>query len=80
MSEENWQEDSWQEDAWQGEAPWQEDEEGCAYGFEFCDDPETRGLGLCTTECKTYLDSLKEEDNGRASTSSIPTSTDDKRR
>lgn len=29
--------------------------DGCPYGFEFCSDPQTRELGLCTTECSDYM-------------------------
>lgn len=33
----------------------------CPYGFEFCDDPQTRELGLCTTECAAYFRAVEEE-------------------
>jgi len=39
-----------------------EDANGCDYGVsEFCSDPQTKDCGLCTTECATYLDSVKEK-------------------
>lgn len=37
-------------------------EEGCDYGFGFCSDPETRSMGLCTTECSAYMDVVEEQD------------------
>ncbi len=41
---------------------------GCEYGCsEFCDDPGTREIGLCTTDCRTYMKSLEgkwEEESG----------------
>lgn len=36
---------------------WEEDAD-CIYGFELCEDPETRDMGLCTTECRLYLESI----------------------
>ena len=33
----------------------------CPYGFEFCEDPETRDMNLCTTECRLYLESIEDE-------------------
>ena len=41
------------------EAYMNELEEDCDYGFEFCSDPVTKKLGLCTTECQAYLESLE---------------------
>lgn len=41
---------------------YEDDDRSCDYGFEFCSDPETKALGLCTTECEEYLRSI-EEDN-----------------
>ncbi len=41
------------------------EEEGlyCDYDVsEFCEDPQCKGMGLCTTECKAYLDAC-ERDN-----------------
>lgn len=46
-------------------------EEDCYYGFEFCSDPETKAMGLCTTECSLYLEALEEQqkrENSQAST------------
>lgn len=40
---------------------WEEEAQCCFYGFEFCIDPETRDMGLCTTDCDLYLESLEEE-------------------
>lgn len=38
-------------------------EEGsCDYGVsEICSDPQTKDLGLCTTECQAYLELVKKE-------------------
>lgn len=36
-------------------------ETDCDFGFEFCTHPDIKELGLCTTECPTYLESLEEE-------------------
>lgn len=54
MREEFWSEEGWQEEVWQ-------EDEGCPYGFEFCEDPHTRDLNLCTTECRLYLNSVAKE-------------------
>lgn len=35
-------------------------EPDCPYGFEFCEDPQTRDLNLCTTECSLYMQSVKD--------------------
>jgi hypothetical protein len=52
MSEDEWVEEG--DDEW-------EDELSCDYGVcEFCSDPQTKAMGLCTTECAEYLKSLKE--------------------
>lgn len=43
-----------------------EEDEGlyCDYDVgEFCEEPHTKSMGLCTTECKAYLDACKEEAN-----------------
>ena len=40
-----------------------EEQECCDYGFEFCWDPQIKAMGLCTTECPLYLDSLEDEKN-----------------
>lgn len=40
----------------------EEEEDFCDYGVsEFCSDPQTKSLGLCTTECQGYLQSVKED-------------------
>lgn len=36
-------------------------EADCPYGFEFCEDPQTRDLDLCTTDCSLYMKSVEEE-------------------
>lgn len=44
----------------------EEEDEGmyCDYGVdEFCVDPQTKSMGLCTTECKAYLDLCRKEAN-----------------
>jgi hypothetical protein len=46
----------------------EEEEEVCPYVFEFCEDPQTREAGLCTTECNTYLCSVEAEVDGGTST------------
>jgi len=39
-----------------------EDEQGCDYGVsELCSEPDTKDMGLCTTECRAYMDSVKKE-------------------
>lgn len=35
-------------------------EESCDYGCEFCTDPETKRMGLCTTECNDYIAACEE--------------------
>jgi hypothetical protein len=38
---------------------------GCDYGVtEFCSEPQTRDMNLCTTECQTYLCSVEAEADG----------------
>lgn len=32
---------------------------GCDYGAEFCEDPQTKVMGLCTTECSLYFEMVK---------------------
>lgn len=33
---------------------------GCDYGCsEFCENPGTRALGLCTTDCRTYMETVE---------------------
>lgn len=42
-----------------------EEDEGlyCDYDVcEFCEDPQTKSLGLCTTECNAYLSSCKRQE------------------
>lgn len=54
MSEEDWIDEETDDD-------W-EDDASCDYGVcEFCSDPQTKEMGLCTTECREYLESIKEE-------------------
>ena len=32
----------------------------CDYDVgEFCEDPQTKSMGLCTTECKAYLEACQ---------------------
>lgn len=48
------------------EESWEEefDESGCDYGVcEFCEDPQTKELGLCTTECAAYLAAVAADTN-----------------
>ena len=47
--------DTWETDDWEDEDP------GCDYGLEFCEDPQTRELGLCTTECAAYFKMVEAE-------------------
>jgi hypothetical protein len=52
--------------------PWEEDPDnydheeenmmGCDYGAEFCEDPQTKSMGLCTTECHLYFDMVKAQE------------------
>jgi hypothetical protein len=35
---------------------------GCDYGAEFCEDPFSKQMGLCTTECKLYFDMVREQE------------------
>lgn len=46
------------QEEWEDDDP--EAELDCDYGFGFCSDPETKGMGLCTTECSVYLESVEE--------------------
>ncbi len=47
----------------------EEDEDDCCeYGCgEFCSDPQTRDMGLCTTECTAYLCSIEADADGGTS-------------
>lgn len=57
------------EDTWEtviGERDFAQEEESCPYGFEFCEDPQTRDLGLCTTECETYMDEVEQSEKESA--------------
>ena len=45
------------EDDWEREV---EEEMDCSYGFEFCSEPCTKAMGLCTTECSEYLEAISE--------------------
>jgi len=36
----------------------------CDYGAEFCEDPLTKEMGLCTTECNLYFDMVKDQGFG----------------
>jgi hypothetical protein len=39
--------------------------EGCDYGCgEYCAEPQTKEMGLCTTECQAYLCSVEAEADG----------------
>lgn len=33
----------------------------CDYGSEFCEEPFTKEMGLCTTECKLYFEMVKAQ-------------------
>ena len=37
-----------------------EEEMDCDYGFEFCSDPQTKAMGLCTSECEEYLEAISD--------------------
>lgn len=48
-----------EQDYWEDEC---DDEGSCEYGVsEFCCDPQTRDMGLCTTECVAYLDAVEAD-------------------
>ena len=34
----------------------------CDYGAEFCEHPDIKGMGLCTTECPLYFDMVKAQE------------------
>ena len=35
----------------------------CDYGIsEFCEEPETKAMGLCTTECALYLSAVEKSE------------------
>jgi len=36
---------------------------GCDYGAEFCEDPLSKQMGLCTTECNLYFDMVKHRNS-----------------
>ena len=40
----------------------------CDYGFEFCEDPQTKEAGLCTTDCQQYLCGVESDADGGTST------------
>lgn len=48
------------EDTWET-ADWENEDPDCLYGFEFCENPDIRDMGLCTTDCALYLESIEEE-------------------
>lgn len=39
-----------------------EGDSSCDYGAEFCEDPQARAMGLCTTECHLYFDMVKAQE------------------
>lgn len=53
MSQDDWEEGELDEDP---------QEEDCPYSFEFCEDPQTREMGLCATECSLYMNSVEEDE------------------
>jgi hypothetical protein len=56
--DEDYEEESWKED-------W-EDEGSCDYGVsEPCCDPQTKEMGLCTTDCAAYLEAVKRDERRR---------------
>ncbi len=63
MAEEGWGEE---DDGWGEEV---DQESSCDYGCsEFCEDPQTKDMGACTTECDAYLCSVEAEADGGTST------------
>ncbi len=60
------------EEGWEEEdSGWGEDDDlasptaDCDYGCsEFCEDPQTKDAGLCTTECQVYLCSVEADADG----------------
>ena len=40
----------------------EEERMGCDFGAEFCEDPLTKQMGLCTTECNLYFDMVREQE------------------
>ena len=56
-------------DEWEEETGFSEEDsaEGCPYGFEFCEDPQTLDANLCTTECNTYNLSVEAQADGGTS-------------
>jgi len=54
MSSETWEDEGIEEGSFDD---WLRD---CDFGFEFCCDPQTKAMGLCTTECSLYLESLED--------------------
>jgi hypothetical protein len=39
------------------------DDMGCDYGAEFCEDPQARSMGLCTTECNLYFEMVRAQES-----------------
>lgn len=50
--------------SWERDFEEEEDiDEGCNYGVsEPCAEPQTRAMGLCTTECSAYFDAVEAEE------------------
>jgi hypothetical protein len=52
----NWEEENWVEEE-------MAEEDSCDYGVsEICCDPHTKSMGLCTTECASYMKSVEEDE------------------
>jgi len=53
------------EEDFESEDVYWEEQADCPYGFEFCEDPGTRAMNLCTTECGVYLESIEDPEHTR---------------
>ena len=51
----------------QGPEDFEEEEfEGCDFGAEFCVEPDTKAMGLCTTECRLYFEMVEAQEEAGA--------------
>lgn len=41
-----------------------EEQMGCDFGAEFCEDPQTKAMGLCTTSCALYFKMVELQEYG----------------